>query len=197
MTPAAFRVAVMEDGVLEQDADAAMLQMIQIVIGTARMPVRDSNNNLIAQVHAVGEGAKALVAFGAKQVELTPEKIAQFSNITTSPEHDVFVISEADSRLPDMSKSIEQLKALGYPVFIFNEDAIRQIFGDKVDIHAAIFRLVELAAVLGKTQFSLLMRDYGIPPQVGGYFSVAVCLKGVIKTLIAEFVAQQSVAQAA
>jgi hypothetical protein len=197
MNPVAFRGAVVEDGVLEENADAAVLQMIRIVIGAARMPARDSNNNLIAQVHAVGKNAGPLVALGAKPTDLTPEQLTKFSSQAASiREHNVFAVRADD--VPEMKDQIRILKELGYAVFIFDDAAIRTIYADpKIDVNTAVFRLVELAAILGKTQFSLLMKDYGIQPQVGGYFSVAACLTGVIKTLIADLVARESIAQAA
>ena len=42
----------------------------------------------------------------------------------------------------------KQVAGVSYPIFIFNE--------------AAIFRLVRLAAVLVKTQFEQLMKEYGV-----------------------------------
>ena len=123
---------------------------------------------------------------------------AKFANKATSREHNIFVVSEADALLPDLSANIKSLKDLGYAVFIFDEAAIAKIYGSDVDVHAAIFELVELASVLGKTQFALLMKDYGIQPLAKtGFYSVAACFVGVIKTLIGELAAKQQVATAA
>jgi hypothetical protein len=160
-------------------------------------------NRLQSEVYSIGANAELITKYGGKSINPAElgDKIAQggkFWNKATSREHTVFVIRADD--VPAMGAQIQRLKELGYAVFIFDDEAIRAVFGKdaKQDIHEATFRLVELAAVLGKTQFSLLMRDYGIQPRrADGFYSVAACITGVIKTLISEIVAHRQTAVAA
>jgi hypothetical protein len=194
-----------EKNVTETRIPTDVIQLAdQILIGRGQ-PAEALNillNRLQSQVYVIGEDAGSLAPLGGKVLSVRDlagkvSKLGKFTNKATSREHTVFVASETDAMSPALAPLVQRLKELDYPVFIFDKAAIRTIFGDKVDVHAAIFQLVTLAAVLGKTEFVRLMQDYGIKPLRNGFYSVAACLVGAIKTLIGELASKQQVAIAA
>jgi len=159
-------------------------------------------NRLQSQVYAIGSSPlNSVTGFipvtSADALRALIER--KFRHETTTREHNVFAVSSADAKNPAISVEIKKLKDLGYVVFVFDEAAIRQVFGAKVDPYAAIARLAELAAALGKSQFNKLMAQYEVNPRDNdGFYSVEACFaSAVIKAVIAEIASAHAAAVSA
>ncbi|MFH0984149.1 MAG: hypothetical protein V1882_01285 [Candidatus Omnitrophota bacterium] len=200
-------LSVLADGRrLDTKVPADVLQLVeQIVSGSAdpRLGLESLLNRLNAQIYALGNsGLNAqrnvkILKDAAEVKSLIDSKLKK--DAANLIEHHVFVTSEADANVAEMRSEIARLQSLGFMVFKFDDAVIRGIFGNKADPYDAIYRLTELAAALGQTQFVKLMAQYEVRPQVDGkFYSIAACFSSpVIKGLITELVSHQQVASAA
>jgi len=191
-----------QDQLMQQEIEKIAVNTLNATVSAA-LGIETLLNRLQSQVYAIGPNATQTVTkFGGKPMgaQELADKVAPTGvfrkDVVNRREHSVFVANEAD--VPGMSAQIQSLKDLEYTVFSFNEEAVRKLYGKEVDIHAAVYHLVQLAAMLGKTQFALLMKDYGIHPLgKNGIYSVEACLTGAIQTLIGALASREQVASAA